>query len=218
MSLKETIRENIFYIRIVFASISWLGIGLRLYVTKDDSSENLIEPIKFFTIQSNIFVATWLTLSIIFKDYRLNSNEERMNQLYGMIRGGITSFITLTWLAYWALLSADSTSTGLKLLSSNINHYVIPIYFIIDWVVSEQKPYKRIYIAYWMIYPLTYLTFAYIFQQVTDDPIYDFFSIPDHGNNGFISQAIQLLIAFLIFCSIYYGLNRALVKEEAQTD
>ncbi|MHA2029710.1 MAG: Pr6Pr family membrane protein [Candidatus Kariarchaeaceae archaeon] len=216
MGLKQTYRENVLIIRIIFGIISWIGIGVRFYVTKDDTSENILEPVKFFTIQTNILVALWLTLAVIFKDYQPSMNEERMNQLYGVIRGGITSFITLTWLAYWALLSGDSDAKGLKLLSSNINHYIVPIYFIFDWALTEHKRYERRYIAYWMVYPLLYLTFAYIFQQATDDPIYDFFDISEHGNSGFVMQAIQLLIAFLIFCTIYFRLNQALVKEEPE--
>lgn len=215
MTLKDTLRENIYYIRIVFAALSWFAIIARFVVTADEPDESFLEPLKFFTIQSNVFVATWLTLSVLYKDYQPGVNQEKMDQLYGVIRGATTAFITLTWLAYWALLSGDSDATGLKLVSSNINHYVTPIYFIIDWVITEQKKYTIKFPLIWMLYPLIYLLFAYIFQAVTDDPIYGFFDIsdPEIGLSGFISQAIQLLIAFAIFCFTYFGLNKLLVKD-----
>ncbi|MCY3410817.1 MAG: Pr6Pr family membrane protein [Candidatus Heimdallarchaeota archaeon] len=209
MSFTDKITGNIYYFRLVFMLIAWTGVILRFVVT-GLLDESFIEPLKFFTVQTNLMVAIWLTLAVIYKDGREDVNQEKMDQLYGLIRGGITAFITLTWLAYWFLLSSTfDPVNNLHDISSTLNHYVSPIYFILDWVLTEKKQYKLKDALIWLIYPLVFLIFAFILQKATSDPIYGFLE-----GDGFFVMGPALYVLFIVFAFTYLGLNKLLVKTE----
>ncbi|MDH5402520.1 MAG: Pr6Pr family membrane protein [Candidatus Heimdallarchaeota archaeon] len=213
MSFVDTLRGKIFYFRLFFVIISWTGIIFR-FIVAIDIGELILEPLKFFTIQTNLFVATWLTLSILYKDGLDGGNSEKMDKLYGFIKGAVTSFITLTWIAFHILLSATASySSDIHEYSSIINHYIIPIYFILDWLITERKSYAKSFPLKSLAYPLCYLGFALIYQLVTKDPIYGFLSIKENGYRGFFTMGIALNILFAIFCYIYLGLNKLIVKK-----
>lgn len=213
MGIKDSIKQYIFYIRVPFALLSWYGIITRFMIAPD-KGEAPLEPFKFFTIQTNLMVVLWLTLAVVFRDGLSSANMEQMDRLYGWVRGAITSFITLTFLGYLLLIAPSSTITGTELLASNINHYVVPVYFILDWVMTEHKSYPIKYPLQWLSYPLFYAVFAYLFQVITNDPIYSFLSIEENGITGFLTMVVALFVGFTVFCFTYFGLNKLLVKGE----
>ena len=210
MSFKDNYRSKATYIRIPFVLLSWFAIVGNTAMIEHDS-------FKYFTFQTSTFVAIWLTLSILFKDGLQNENHMMIDKLYGFFKGAFTAYITFTCIIFFYFYGFGKT-IGWQWWFSIINHYVVAIFFIFDWFMTERKHYPIKYPLYWLIYPVLYALFAYFYQIGTGDPIYDFLNIDENGFGGFMTWVVILFFAFGLFCFIYYFLNnKVLVKETKRT-
>ncbi len=104
--------------------------------------------LRYFTDQSNLGVLVWLLCAIF-----CHKNVNLSQKLKGVFRGAVTLYLTFTFLIFSTLLY-DGTMT----YSSLIFHYLLPIVFLFEWVLTEsEKQYQWRYVGAWIIYPLVYL-------------------------------------------------------------
>ena len=203
--------KNLLIYRIIFASLSWFtfiaGPIIYAVIYGLPFLEWFVRFITF-SIQTNFIITLWFTLAILW-----HNKPESLSKIMGPLKGAFTLYITITFVVFAVLLSSSSPTTGWAAFSNIVVHYITPIAFIIDWILTEiQKQYKWNYLLYWMIYPLCYILFAVIFDIITGDFIYYFFDI-NHGI-PVLFMYISGLIAFGIALGcLYIGINRRRTKE-----
>ncbi len=138
--------KNLLIYRIVFATLSWFTLiaSASIYAFTYGSVLPWFNSFKAFTMQTNLIVTIWLTLAIIW-----HNKPESLDKIMGPLKGAFTMYITITFVVFAILLSPFYQPTGFAAFSNFILHYVTPIAFIVDWVLTENKVrYKWNYLPY----------------------------------------------------------------------
>ncbi len=202
--------KNLLIYRVIFASLSWFTIiaSALIYTFTYGTVLPWFNSFKAFTMQTNLIVTIWFTLAIIW-----HNKPESLDKIMGPLKGAFTMYITITFVVFAILLSPFYQPTGFAAFSNLVLHYITPIAFIIDWVLTETKVrYKWNYLLYWIIYPLCYIIFAVIHGTITSNYLYYFLDINALGILGFV-MFVSILIAFgLALGCLYILINRKRTK------
>ena len=205
--MKESTVSNktILIYRIIFATLSWFTLFASYIINSLTTGSLLLwfNSFKAFTIQTNFIVTIWLTLAILW-----HNKPESLEKIEGPLKGAFTMYITITFVIFAILLSPFYQPTGFAAFSNIVLHYITPIAFIIDWVLTEIKvQYKWKYLPYWILYPLCYIIFAIIHGTFTGSYIYYFLDINALGIFGFVSISILIAFGIALGC-LYIAINR----------
>jgi len=196
--------------RLTFAGLSWFTF-IASVVNYGLSYGPILEwfnSFKAFTIQTNFIVTIWFTLAIIW--YK---KPEILEKITGPLKGAFTLYITITFIFFAVLLSFLYQPTGFAAFTNLVFHYITPIAFIVDWILTETKlRYKWSYLLYWTIYPLCYLVFSFIHGTFTGNYLYYFLDISALGILSYFLFILILVSAGLVLGSIYIAINRIRVK------
>jgi hypothetical protein len=192
--------------RIFFAGLSWFTLiaGAIIYTLTYGSILGWFNSFIAFTMQTNLIVTLWFTFAIFWYN-----KPELLGKFLRPIKGAFTLYITITFLFFAILLSPFYHPTGWAAFSNLVLHYITPIAFILDWILTETKlRYKWNYILYWMIYPLCYLVFVFIYGTFTGNYVYYFLDINALGISGyFIFISILIAVGLALGC-LYIAINR----------
>jgi len=167
--------NSILIYRILFAGLSWFTFIASIvnYGLNYGPILEWFNSFKAFTIQTNFMVTIWFTLAIIW-----HNKPETLEKITGPLKGAFTLYITITFIFFAVLLAPIYHPTGFAAFSNLVFHYITPIAFIVNWILTETKlRYKWSYMLYWIIYPLCYIVFAFIHGTFTGNYIYFFLDI-----------------------------------------
>ncbi len=200
--------------RIFFAVLGWISIFSRIIlflVSRAGEASvirNLFDVLSYFTIQSNILVLVWYTFAVFY-----SGRASKHPLLRPGIKGAVTLYITATFIIFSALLQGKWMPGGLDLFLSNINHYITPIAFIFDWLITEKRGvYKWKYIGLWLLYPASYVLYALLYGKLTGIYLYFFFNLPEIGIISFITNIVALGAGFSLCGAVFILLNKLLGK------
>jgi len=206
-----TISSNFILIyRILFAGLSWFTFIASIvnYGLNYGPILEWFNSFKAFTIQTNFMVTIWFTLAIIW-----HNKPETLEKITGPLKGAFTLYITITFIFFAVLLAPIYHPTGFAAFSNLVFHYITPIAFIVNWILTETKlRYKWSYMLYWIIYPLCYIVFAFIHGTFTGNYIYFFLDITVLGIFGYFLFVSILIAAGLVLGSLYIAINRKRTK------
>ncbi|MHA2048933.1 MAG: Pr6Pr family membrane protein [Promethearchaeota archaeon] len=195
--------------RIIFAALSWFTFITSAINYSITSGELLpwFNGFKSFTMQTNLMVTIWLTLAIIW-----HNKPDTLEKIMGPLKGAFTLYISITFLFFAVLLSWMYQPTGFAAFTNLILHYITPIAFIIDWVLTEnEKRYKWKYLLYWIIYPIGYLVFAFIHGTFTGNYLYYFLDASVFGILILVVVSLLVGVGSILGC-IYILVNRKRIK------
>ena len=198
--------KTILVYRICVAALTWFTLISGWAISAIESGIPLIwlNGFRYYTTQTNIMVSVWLVLAIIW--YK---KPEALKRIQGPLKGAFTLFITTTFVFFAILLQRLYFPTGFAAFANIMLHYLIPIAFIIDWILTETEiRYKWKYLAYWTMYPIGYLMFSFIHGSFTGDYIYPFLNVDQIGIIGYIIILSFLIGVGLVIGSLYIGINR----------
>lgn len=191
--------------RIIACVICWISILITLIssvitAVNVGNLDNIFRSLSYYTMQTNYMVLIWITVALIY-----TKKEEKPVFLSGIVRGAITLYISITFLVFAVALQAFYHPTDPLEISMNILlHYLIPILFIIDWVITAgEESYKKVYALYWLIYPLIYLVYSLIRGLIINWYPYFFIDLNRFG------ALIILFIAILTL--LFYSLGRVYI-------
>ena len=202
--------KTILLYRIIFDGLSWFTIITGAFINSITSGLPLVWLVsfKYYTMQTNLMVTIWFTLAIFWYN-----KPESLEKIMGPLKGAFTLYITTTFIFFAILLQIFYHPTGWAAFSNIILHYLTPIAFIIDWVLTETKlKYKWNYLLYWTIYPIGYLVFAFIHGTFTIDYLYPFLDISKLGILLYIISISFLVGVGIALGSLYISLNRKRIK------
>jgi hypothetical protein len=189
--------------RIIFVALSWFTLIAGFFIDSISTGLPLIwlNSFKFYTIQTNFMVSLWFTLAIVWYN-----KPESLEKITGLLKGAFTLYITITFVLFAILYQVFYRPTGFLAFSNIILHYITPVVFIVDWVLTETKiKYKWKFLPYWTIYPLFYLISSSIYITITGDYIYPSLNLSNLGILGY------LIIWFGVnttMGSLYIAINR----------
>ncbi|MBY8984167.1 MAG: Pr6Pr family membrane protein [Candidatus Lokiarchaeota archaeon] len=198
--------KNILIYRIIFAALSWffMILSASIYAFNYGSVLPWFNVFKSFSYQTNLIITIWLTLAIVW-----HNKPESLERITGLLKGAFTMYITITFVVFAVLLSPFSQPTGFAAFNNLVIHYIIPIAFIVDWVLTETKMrYKWSYLPYWILYPLCYIVFAVIHGTFTGNYVYYFLDISALGFLVFFLFVSVLIVFGIALGCLYIWINR----------
>lgn len=204
--------------RILLALTAWYGVAgnfVQTITTRPPAEPMLYTIVNFFshfTIQSNLLVALWLSLALWEKATRAGLFLRRP-----AVRGAVTVYITVTYLIYSLVLASSWIPTGWEHLYSNLNHYIIPVGFILDWVLFEEKRnYRWKFMIHWLAYPIAYLLYVQVYGTLTGNYLYFFLDRAKLGWGGLAGQIGLLALFFLALEAVTILVNRVWPVKEVE--
>lgn len=182
------------------ATIGWLALGLLLYIAIDHSLARgrtvphiLTFYFSLFTVLTNILVAFVLTSSLFVSDpknFFLRPN----------MQSAVVVFIVFVGFIDFIFLDGLGKAHGLKLIAESLLHVVIPILYIIYWIVFVPKgtllwinPFSS-----WLVYPLAYFSYILLRGVLTDKYPYRFINARIFGYKYVLLHATELLFVFVV--------------------
>ncbi len=201
--------------RILTALAGWIGLGFFLYdITAQKSGTALIDSIinyfSYFTIISNILVASCFTLSFANPRSGIGKFMARPD-----VRTGIAVYIVVTGVVYLFLLSNLSPHHGMIYIANILLHYVVPVMYVLDWLFFVPKGNLRWKQALnWLAFPLVYAVYTFIHGALTGFYPYPFINVAKLGYPRVLLNCVFLIVGFALLGLVLVGTDRLLGKNK----
>lgn len=197
--------------RALFAVVGWFAIALQYWLTITGNpgmgaGELTLNFFSYFTVLVNVLAALALTAPVLFP----NTAFGRWSLTEG-VRSAVAMYIAVVGLTYHFLLSHVWDPQGWLFVSNGLLHYVMPIAFVLDWLVFTPKGRLRwIDPVKWLSFPLIYIVWTLIHGYAADWWPYWFVNVPELGlaRAGFWFAA--MLALFLVTGLVIVAIDRAL--------
>ncbi len=196
--------------RIVFAVVGWGGLIAQYTLLIQAGTRSVLGTtvvfLSYFTILTNVLVALALTAPAVMPDTRLG----RWTATEG-VRAALAMYIAVVGLIYHALLAGTWNPQGLLFYVNQILHTVMPIAFVLDWLLFVPKGRLRwIDPVKWLAYPLLYGVWTVIHGQMIGWYPYWFIDIGELGWSRALVNFGFLLAFFLILGLVVAAIDRGL--------
>jgi hypothetical protein len=188
-----------------------LILGSLFLTIRDNNLSIFFGTISYFSIQTDILITIWLTISLIF--FKKKRKPPFLNHA---VNGGITVYATFTFLVFTLFLQPLQNE-----IIIDINHYFIPVYFIIHWFYGKSKNrYKQSYALYWFIYPSIYLVYIFIRGILTGTFPYPFLDLNIMSPVSYILSNIFILALLYVLGRVFIFINQKRYdkQKEKKTD
>lgn len=196
--------------RILFAIVGWVGLLAQYALSLDAGTRSVFGStvvfFSYFTVLTNVLVALALTAPALFPDSRLG----RWVASEG-VRAAVAMYIAVVGLIYHTLLDATWNPQGLLVYVNQVLHTVMPIAFVLDWLLFVPKGRLRwIDPVKWLAYPLLYGLWTVIHGQLVGWYPYWFIDIGALGWERAGVNFAALLAFFLGLGLIVAAMDRGL--------
>jgi hypothetical protein len=196
----------------LLAAIGWFALALqfRLVLGVNDAAgiaigETLIRFFSYFTILTNVLAALVLTGTMLGHRGTFFSRPS--------VQAAIASYITIVGLIYVTVLRHLWAPQGLQWLADTLLHYAMPALYVLFWLVFARKETLSFRdILWWLIFPLTYITFVLIRGAPSGFYPYPFIDVSKLGYPQTFLNAAGIFLVFAVCGSIYVALSRRLAK------
>jgi len=204
--------------RLFCAVLTWVTV-IGQYVIMAGSGEYggigaaTLTYLGYFTVLTNILAGLAFTAQLLKPGNRLRRFFERP-----AVRAAIALYILVVMVVYWALLASIHNPTGWSAVFNVGLHLVIPVLFIIDWLIFSPKDnmsYKHL--PYWTIYPVLYGLFNIVRGLMTGFYPYPFLDVSKLGYGKVFVNMFGFMSIYLIggavFITIGWYLSRHDIAE-----
>ena len=196
--------------RILFAIVGWVGLLAQYALSLDAGTRSVFGStvvfFSYFTVLTNLLVALALTAPALFPDSRIG----RWTASEG-VRAAVAMYIAVVGLIYHTLLDATWNPQGLLVYVNQVLHTVMPIAFVLDWLLFVPKGRLRwIDPVKWLAYPLLYGLWTVIHGQLIGWYPYWFIDIGALGWERAGVNFAALLAFFLVLGLIVAAMDRGL--------
>lgn len=188
---------------------TWIVVLLQLYLILLNRQASIAETItrffSFFTILSNILVATCFTMMATGR----NNFFTRSQTLTAT-----AVYITIVGLTYNIILRGIWQPQGLQKFVDEGLHVVVPVVFIVYWflfVPKERISWNKAFI--WLAFPAVYLLYSLVRGHFTGFYPYPFINVGQLGYDKALINSGVVCIAFIVVAIIFIGLSRAMAAK-----
>jgi hypothetical protein len=193
---------------IILTVLGWFALAGQFYLIIENRiasmPETIIRYFGFFTILTNILVALCCTVLVL----KSNSFMGNFFIKYTTITA-IAVYITVVGLVYNLILRFLWNPRGAEKVVDELLHTVIPILFILFWLVYIPKAFikwKNIFI--WLTFPFLYLVCILIRGSFTGYYPYPFVDVIQVGYNKVFINSLGMLVVFLLISILFVAIDR----------
>lgn len=196
----------------VFSAIgalaAWSAVILQLYLIIENRTvsipETLLRFFTFFTILSNILVATCFTVLALKPGFGSSNFFSRASVL-----SAVTVYIAIVGTVYQLVLRPLWDPQGLQKIVDELLHSFTPLYFLLFWFLYVPKltlQWKNIFP--WLLFPLCYLIIILLRGAVADYYPYPFVNVAQLGYGKVLLNCGIMLMAFLLFSVLLISVGK----------
>lgn len=195
-------------LNILVAATGWFAIIAQFILMLENRTTTIPEMVvrffSFFTILTNILVASYFTSQIV----PSKRNSENLLNKTGTLTA-VTVYITVVGLVYQIALRHLWKPTGLQMIVDELLHTIIPTLTIIYWFLYEQKAeLKWKMIPKFLLYPLFYLGFILVRGKLSGFYPYPFINVTALGWPQTFINILVLFGVFLVLSSFFIGIGK----------
>jgi hypothetical protein len=192
---------------LIFGSIvGWAAIVLQFYLIIANRTasvpETIIRFFSFYTILTNMLVALCFTVLLIRRDSRWGRFFSEAKTITA-----IAIYISFVGLVYNIILRQIWDPKGLQLVVDELLHTLIPVFFIVYWLVSVPSTglqWKNV--LPWLIYPVCYLIYVLFRGTLSGWYPYPFIDVSTLGYSTVITYCGFLVIGFGLLSLLYVAI------------
>jgi hypothetical protein len=201
---------------LLIAVLAWFGVIMQFYLSTTtwsglglSSAEGTTRFFSYFTILTNIIIAISVTVSLL----RPRSSAGNFF-LKSSTQTAIAMYIFVVGVTYNTLLYNLWKPEGLQLVVDNLLHRIVPVLYLIYWLVFVTKGKIKNNNTYkWLIYPAIYFVWVLIFGAMTKFYPYPFIDVNVLGYPKMFMNAGILLIVFLMLGFIAIAVKKNVGKK-----
>lgn len=201
---------------IAIALVVWFSVILQFTISIDlflhqgrTVGGAIVHLLSFFTILSNILVGCCL----LAMQLKPTSAFQRFFATNSVITG-IALYITIVGLVYNIVLRSLWHPLGLFKLADEFLHSFNPLAFVAIWFVLVPKYKLKLSQALtWLVFPVLYLVYILARGAVYNLYPYPFLNVDNLGYQQVLINSFFMMIAFLIFDTIFFLLNNRLADK-----
>lgn len=176
--------------RVGFGALALSSIIFELLVLVNEGSFIAFNFFSYFTILANLFAGLFL---IYFGITNASSAKSQV------VRGAVTLYMLMTGVIFAVLLSGlENVRLTAVPWNNLILHYVMPIYVVLDWLLSPpRKAIARKAIWLWISFPIAYVVYTLIRGDIVSWYPYPFLN-PATGSYLQVFVTSAVLAVFII--------------------
>lgn len=210
---KRSNNPPIFYLA-VLAVLGWFALLAQLYLILQNGTgavaEIIIRYFSFFTILTNLIAALCATVLLLKPKSRCGDFFSKPSTLTA-----ITVYITIVGMVYNVILRFLWQPQGLQYITDELLHTVIPVLFIILWLLYVPKSglkYKNA--SPWLLYPFVYIIYIAIRGEITGEYPYPFIDVGQLGYSKMLVNCGGLVVAFLGLSLLLIAIGKSLSRNK----
>ena len=200
----------------VLSVMGWFALIAQFYLIFANRTtsipETFIRYFSFFTILTNLLVASCSTALALRVQSGLKKFFSKQESL-----AAITVYIFVVGLVYNIVLRPLWNPAGLQKIVDELLHTVIPVMFILFWLLFVPKNELRfVNIFSWLTYPAVYAIAILIrgsFSQFYPYPFIDYAAL---GLRKVTTNIIVLIAVFVIFSLIFVSIGKLMSRSRKQ--
>ena len=190
---------------ILFALIGWFAVIAQFYLMFENRvasvPETIVRFFSFFTILTNILVATYFSV-VAFN----RKNDALVNQTGTLT--AVTLYIVIVGLIYQLILRELWEPQGLQKIVDELLHTAIPSLVLIYWFIYEKKTVTYKQIPKWLLYPFIYFIYILIRGYFSGFYPYPFVDVSKVGSGKVFNNSLMLLFLFATMAAFLIAIRR----------
>ncbi|MEP7171970.1 MAG: Pr6Pr family membrane protein [Aestuariivirga sp.] len=193
--------------------LGWMALALQYALVLTgllgaDSFTRSINFFSYFTILTNILAALALTLPWLAPQSAPGKFFARPT-----VRTAIAASIIIVMTVVYFVLRHLTTFQGWNFVADLLLHYVMPVLFVIDWLLLVPKQTLKVSDTLgWLAFPIIYLAWTFIHGAFSSFYPYPFLNGAELGNARVLLNEAGLLVIFLVLGFILVSGGRLLDK------
>lgn len=185
------------FLIVIIAVLGWFALTSQLYLIIENRMvsvpETIIRYFSFFTILTNLLVTVCVSFLFLKPCSKWDVFFENPVTLTA-----ITVYIVIVGIVYNSILRFLWNPTGLQFVTDELLHTVIPVLFLILWILfvpKKELEYKNSLL--WLVYPLLYLGWTFVHGEISGYYPYPFVNVAVLGYPKVLINCMGLFLAFL---------------------
>jgi hypothetical protein len=217
MTTPPTARQRVY--ALVGALLGWSTLMLQLYLIVNANIASgkggifgVLNFISYFTILTNILVTLTFTEVLL---------PEVWNPYFARpsVVGATALYIAIVGIIYSLVLRKLWNPTGLQLVADHVLHDVMPVVYLVYWLIFVRKGLLRWPdAARWVVFPAVYVAWVLARGSWSGFYPYPFMDVTKLGFPRVLANTAGLFVAFLVAGVLLIALDHALGRTRAPAE
>jgi hypothetical protein len=203
----------------LIAIIAWLALSLQQYILLANTPGNGLTVLGaigrfflFFTVLTNLLVAIGLTIILVRPQSRWGVYFSRPATLTAT-----AVYILIVGLVYNIILRPLWAPTGLQRVADELLHVVVPVLFLIFWLVFVTKGHLKWRNVFgWLLYPALYFAYSLLRGALSGFYAYPFIDVSKLGSTEVAINAAAILLSFIVIGLFFVFIDNRLGRVNRQ--